>query len=336
MATFPPATLDDIDLDLPDRREGKVRVSYALPGRPHERLFVTTDRLSAFDRIITCVPCKGQVLNQLSAWWFDQTREVVANHLIAVPDPAVTVARNARPLPVEVVVRGYITGVTSTSLWQRYSAGARLIDGHRLPDGLRKNSRLPEAIITPTTKAHAGGHDEPLSVDDVVRRELVDADLWARVCATALELFALGQRVAERSGLILADTKYEFGLDAHTGALLVIDELHTPDSSRFWLRDSYLTRLDSGDEPESLDKELVRRALADLGFRGDGPVPDLGADVVAATSARYVDIYELLTGERFVPARQPAQQRIAAAVTAWLDGHPTMTPPTSAEGRSSR
>jgi phosphoribosylaminoimidazole-succinocarboxamide synthase len=315
--------LADIDLDLPDRRDGKVRVSYALPGRPAERLFVTTDRLSAFDRIITCVPYKGQVLNQLSAWWFEQTRQVVDNHVVAVPDPAVTVARAARPLPVEVVVRGYITGVTSTSLWQRYAAGSRAIDGHQLPDGLRKNSCLPEPIITPTTKAHTGGHDEPLSVDDVVRRELVPADLWDRVCATALELFALGQRVAERSGLILADTKYEFGLDVRTGALLLIDEVHTPDSSRYWLRASYASRLDAGEEPESLDKELVRRALADVGFRGDGPVPDLGPEVVAATSARYVDIFELLTGEQFVPARQPAQQRITAAVTAWIDGHPT-------------
>lgn len=325
--------LSDIDLDLPDRREGKVRVSYALPGRPDERLFVTTDRLSAFDRIITCVPNKGQVLNQLSAWWFEQTRRIVPNHLIAVPDPVVTVARAARPLPVEVVVRGYITGVTSTSLWQRYAAGAREIDGHRLPDGLRKSSRLPEPIITPTTKAHAGGHDEPLSVDDVVRRGLVASDLWGRVCATALELFTVGQRIAERSGLLLADTKYEFGLDSRTGALMLIDEVHTPDSSRYWLRESYLARTVAGNEPESLDKELIRRALADLGFRGDGPVPELGADIVAATSARYVDLYELLTGERFAPARQPAPQRIAAAVTPWADGHPTTVPHQVAEQR---
>lgn len=323
MAVQRPDVLTDIHLDLPDRREGKVRVSYGLPGRPLERLFVTTDRLSAFDRIITAIPHKGQVLNELSAWWFAQTRRIVANHLITVPDPAATVARAARPLPVEVVVRGYITGVTSTSLWRRYADGARTIDGHRLPDGLHKNSRLPEPIITPTTKAHDGGHDEPLSVDDVVRRGLVAPELWDRVCSTALELFSLGQRIADRSGLILVDTKYELGLDVGSGALLLIDEVHTPDSSRYWLRDSYAARLDTGDEPESLDKELVRRALADLGFRGDGPVPELGDDIVAATSARYVDIYELLTGERFVPARQPAQQRITAAVAAWLDGHPS-------------
>ena len=189
------------DLTLPDRREGKVRVSYALPDRPTERLFVTTDRLSAFDRIIADVPHKGQVLNQLSAWWFEQTRSIVANHLLAVPDPVVTVARAAHPLPVEVVMRGRITGVTSTSLWQQYAAGARHIYGHDFPDGLVKNSALPEPIVTPTTKAPAGGHDEPLGVDEVVERGLVDASLWAQVCAAALALFRFGATVAAEAGL---------------------------------------------------------------------------------------------------------------------------------------
>lgn len=305
-------TLDDIDLPLPDRRAGKVRVSYELS--PTERLFVTTDRLSAFDRIIASIPHKGQVLNQLSAWWFEQTRDVVANHLVDVPDPNVTIGRTAHPLQVEVVVRGYITGVTSTSLWQQYADGARTIYGYDLPDGLRKNTPLPRAIVTPTTKAHDGGHDEPVTCAEVVERGLVEAGLWEQVCAAALAVFDLGQQRAAGAGLVLADTKYEFGLAVDTGELLLIDEVHTPDSSRYWIADSYEARLAAGDEPESLDKEVVRRALLDLGYRGDGTPPTLPADVVAATSVRYASAYERLTGLAFVPGDQPIAARIARNV----------------------
>lgn len=301
-------TLDDIELPLPDRRAGKVRVSYRLSGT--ERLFVTTDRLSAFDRIIASVPHKGQVLNQLAAWWFEQTRDIVANHLLEVPDPNVTVGRAAHPLPVEVVVRGYITGVTSTSLWQQYADGARHIYGYDFPDGLRKNTALPAAIVTPTTKALDGAHDEPISCAGVVAEGLVDAELWERVQAAALAVFARGQQAAERAGLILADTKYEFGLAVDTGELLLIDEVHTPDSSRYWVADSYDARLAAGDEPESLDKELVRRALIGLGYRGDGAPPVLPPDVVAAASARYASAYERLTGQTFVPGSTPIRERI--------------------------
>lgn len=301
-------TLDDIELPLPDRRAGKVRVSYRLSET--ERLFVTTDRLSAFDRIIASVPHKGQVLNQLAAWWFEQTRDIVANHLLEVPDPNVTVGRAAHPLPVEVVVRGYITGVTSTSLWQQYADGARHIYGYDFPDGLRKNTALPAAIVTPTTKALDGAHDEPISCAGVVAEGLVDAELWERVQAAALAVFARGQQAAERAGLILADTKYEFGLAVDTGELLLIDEVHTPDSSRYWVADSYDARLAAGDEPESLDKELVRRALIGLGYRGDGAPPVLPPDVVAAASARYASAYERLTGQAFVPGSTPIRERI--------------------------
>ncbi len=199
----------DIDLPLPDRRDGKVRVSYSYGS--DRRLFVTTDRLSAFDRVIAGVPYKGQVLNQLSAWWFERTADIVANHVIDLPDPNVLVARAAQPLPVEVVVRGYITGVTSTSLWRQYADGARTIYGYHFSDGLAKNSDLPSAIVTPTTKAEHGGHDEPLSPSDVVSKGLVAPGLWRRVETAALALFARGQEVARQSGLILADTKYEFG-----------------------------------------------------------------------------------------------------------------------------
>jgi phosphoribosylaminoimidazole-succinocarboxamide synthase len=305
-------TLRDVDLYLPDRREGKVRISYALSG--NRRVFVTTDRLSAFDRVIASVPFKGQVLNQLSAWWFAETAAIVPNHVISVPDPNVTIARAAHPLPVEVVLRGHITGVTSTSLWAHYEAGGRSMYGHRFPDGLRKNTALPDPIVTPTTKAEDGRHDEPISCADVVSTGLVDAGLWDRVVSAALQLFEHGRSCAQRAGLILADTKYEFGLDAITGELLLIDEVHTPDSSRYWLADTYDERVARGDEPESLDKENVRRALKDMGYRGDGPPPELPADVIESTTARYIDAYERLTGRRFEPGEQPAGPRIQRAL----------------------
>jgi len=308
------STLDDIDLPLPGRIEGKVRVSY--DWSPTERLFVTTDRLSAFDRIITSVPCKGQVLNQLSAWWFERTAHIVPNHLLEVPDPNVTIARAAVPLPVEVVVRGHITGVTSTSLWRQYADGARVVYGHRLPDGITKNSALPTPLVTPTTKAATGGHDEPITVAGVVERQLVEPRLWGRVVEAALQLFTEGRRVAAGAGLVLADTKYEFGLAVDTGDLMLIDEVHTPDSSRYWVADTYAARVAAGDEPESLDKEVVRRALLDLGYTGEGPPPALEPEVITATTARYIDTYERLTGLAFVPAEQPAAERILQVITA--------------------
>ncbi len=301
----------DVDLALPDRRDGKVRVSYALPDR--RRAFVTTDRLSAFDRIIAGVPYKGQVLNQLSWWWFEHTRDIVDNHALSTPDPNVLLATEATPLTVEVIVRGYITGVTDTALWTRYAAGERVVYGHSFPDGLAKNTPLPEPIITPTTKGAAGAHDEPLSCAEVVSRGLVDATLWAEVEAAALGLFRRGSQRGDETGLILADTKFEFGVTTD-GELLLIDEALTPDSSRWWVADSYDERIASGQEPESLDKEVVRRALADAGYTGDGPIPTLPAEVWSATSARYIDAYERLTGTNFVRGVYPAGPRINAAL----------------------
>jgi phosphoribosylaminoimidazole-succinocarboxamide synthase len=306
-----PAPLLDIELPLTDRRDGKVRVSYAAGER--RRLFVTTDRLSAFDRIIAGVPYKGQVLNQLSWWWFEHTRDLVANHALSTPDPNVLLARTATPLTVEVIVRGYITGVTDTALWTRYAAGERVIYGRSFPDGLTKNTPLPDAIITPTTKGDAGAHDEPLSSADVVERGLVAADVWAAVETAALALFRRGSERGLEAGLILADTKFEFGITAD-GELLLIDEALTPDSSRWWVSETYAERLAAGDEPESLDKEVVRRALADAGYTGNGPIPELPADVWAATSRRYIDAYERLTGTTFLPGVYPAGPRINAAL----------------------
>lgn len=309
-----PTPFTEVALALPDERVGKVRSSYALEG--DRRLFVTTDRLSAFDRILAGVAYKGQVLNELSAFWFERTADVVANHVISLPDPNLLIARAATPLPVEVIVRGYITGVTSTSLWTRYDAGARLIDGHTLPDGILKNTALPAPIITPTTKGDpfaAGAHDEPLSCAEVVARGLVDADVWEQTMAAALELFRRGQEIAAAAGLILADTKYEFGLDAD-GALMLIDEVHTPDSSRLWVADTYELRLADAAEPESLDKEVVRRALADAGYRGDGEPPELDDDVWQRTSARYIDAFERITATTFRPGPYPVAERISRAL----------------------
>ena len=311
-STFEPFV--EVELPLPDRRDGKVRSSWACPAVPGARLIVTTDRLSAFDRVLAGVPYKGQVLNELSAWWFEHTADLVHHHVLAVPDPNALVAREAAPLPVEVVVRGHITGVTDTSLWGMYSTGARTMYGYSFPDGLRKNSPLAQPIVTPTTKARHGGHDEPLSPADVVERGLLPAELWEEVTAAALAVFRRGVEIGERAGLILADTKYEFGLVTGDDGerLILIDELHTPDSSRWWVAASYDERVAAGAEPESLDKEVVRRAYADLGYKGDGPPPTLPGEVWTATAARYIDAFERLTGTALVPGSYPVDERLDA------------------------
>jgi phosphoribosylaminoimidazole-succinocarboxamide synthase len=302
----------EIDLPLPDRRDGKVRVSWSCGEQ--QRLLVTTDRLSAFDRILAGVPYKGQVLNQLSAWWFEQTADIIPNHVIDVPDPNALHAREARPLPVEVVVRSRITGVTDTSLWGMYQDGARSMYGYDFPDGLEKNTLLPQPIVTPTTKAHDGGHDEPLSCAEVVERGLLPAELWEQVMDAALAVFRRGVEAGAAAGLILADTKYEFGLTADD-ELILIDEVHTPDSSRWWVADSLEARLADGDEPESLDKEVVRRAFADIGYKGEGPIPAVPDEVWSATTARYIVAYERLTGTSFEPGSYPVAERLTDNLT---------------------
>jgi phosphoribosylaminoimidazole-succinocarboxamide synthase len=274
---------------------------------------ITTDRLSAFDRVLGLVPYKGQVLNQLSAFWFDQTADVIGNHLIELPDPNVTVAYECEALPVEVVVRGYITGVTKTALWYRYSLGEREIYGHRFPDGLQKNQPLPEPIITPTTKGGATGHDERLTNDEVVETGLLDQVSWAKVQEAALEIFRRGQEIAAQAGLILVDTKYEFGR-LPNGEIVLIDEVHTPDSSRFWRAESYERRLAAGDEPENFDKEFVRLWYAERGYRGDGEPPAWDYDLAVKASLRYQQVYQMLTDQNFGPVLYPAEARIRAAL----------------------
>jgi len=298
-------------LPLPGRTVGKVRVAYALLN--NERLFITTDRLSAFDQIVAVVPYKGQILNQLAAWWFAHTKDIINNHIISLPDPNATIAKGATPLPVEVIVRGVMTGSTGTSIWKQYEQGKREMYGYSFADGIAKNTLLPEAIITPTTKGDAGAHDEPLTNAEVVGRGLVDAATWTTVQKAALALFTRGQEIAKRAGLLLADTKYEFGT-LPNGEVIIIDEMHTPDSSRFWELSSYEERLTAGKEPESLDKEPIRLALDAIGYRGDGTPPVLDEAVIATTTKRYIAAYERLTGTAFVPGEYPVQQRLTLAL----------------------
>jgi phosphoribosylaminoimidazole-succinocarboxamide synthase len=294
-------------LPLPGKFSGKVRDGYNLPG--DSRLLITTDRLSAFDRILAAAPYKGQVLNQLAAWWFEQLTDIVTNHLIDVPDPNASIVTRANPFPVEVVVRGYITGVTATALWHRYKLGERLIYGYRFPDGLHKNQALPHPIITPTTKGGPTGHDERLTCAEVVEQGWLDAASWEQVQAAALAIFRRGQMIARNAGLILVDTKYEFGRTLG-GQVMLIDEVHTPDSSRFWKADSYAERIAAGQEPENFDKEFVRLAYAEQGYRGDGEPPAMPDSLWAAASQRYIAIYEMLTGHTFTPAAYPVAPRL--------------------------
>ena len=308
---------------LGPRSEGKVRDIYVQGDR---RILITTDRVSAFDRVLGAIPFKGQVLNQLAAWWFEQVGDIVANHVIAVPDPNVTIAHEADALPVEVIVRGYITGVTSTSLWTLYNAGVERPYGLDLPPGLRKNDPLPEPVITPTTKATGGAHDERLTSAEVVEHGLVELGLWTEIQNAALAVFKRGQQVALDAGLILVDTKYEFGLI--NGRLALIDEIHTPDSSRYWVADSYEatrapaeetgflgeTPFPAGREPDNFDKEFLRLWFVGQGYRGDGQPPVMPPEFIAQVATRYIGAYERLTGREFVPGAQPSAERIARAL----------------------
>jgi len=296
-----------------DRYIGKVRDCLMIDG---ERTIIVTDRLSAFDAVVGTIPFKGQVLNQLAQFWFEHTKAIAPNHMLRVPDPNVMVARDVTPLPVELVMRAYLTGVTSTSIWKAYESGARTFCGHALPDGMRKNEALARPILTPSTKAAKGDHDVSVSRDELLAMGRIDPETFDRAAEIAAALFAEGQRHAAKQGLILADTKYEMGLDAD-GHIIVIDEIHTPDSSRYWYADDYLERLVRGDEPRSLDKEYVRRWLAnEAKWSGDGPPPVMPDDIRVEAARRYIASYELVTGTTFVADPRPPLPRIAAAIGA--------------------
>ncbi len=313
---FIPQALNTVEMSWPFARErGKVRDLFFLPNG--HRLIVATDRLSAFDRVLATIPFKGQVLNQLSAFWFERTADLIANHLIEVPDPNVSLVRDCQVLPVEVVVRGYITGVTETSLWTLYAAGERHIYGYDLPEGLLKNDPLPQPLITPTTKAGPGQHDQRLSRAQVVEQGLVDPATWEAVQAAALAIFRRGQDIALTAGFVLVDTKYEFGR-APDGTLMLVDEVHTPDSSRFWRAESLVQAQETGTKPDHWDKEFVRLWYAQQNYRGEGEPPALPDDIIAGLSWRYISLYEGLTGQRFRPGPVPANSRIVQALQAHL------------------
>ncbi len=283
---------------LRPHRSGKVRDVFDVD---EERLlFVTSDRISVFDRVVGTVPFKGQVLSGVSNWWMEQVGDIVPHHLLAVPHANCVIARKCRPLPVEIIVRGYLTGSSPTSIWTAYERGARTYCGHVLPDGMTRHQKLPEALVTPTTKGGAGEHDELISREEIVRKGLVPAELYDRIQDVALKLYARGVEQAARRGLILVDTKYEFGIDGE-GRLVLIDEIHTPDSSRYWYADDFDARVREGKEPRGLDKDYVRNHMKSLGFVGDGEPPRLSDDVRAEAARRYVALYELLTGRDFVP-----------------------------------
>jgi len=304
-----------LGVDIPnlgEKSQGKVRDIYF---KDKDIYLITTDRLSAFDRVLGAVPYKGQVLNQLSLFWFDTCKDIIGNYVKSTPHPSVIVGHNCEALPVEVIVRGFISGVTKTALWYRYDTmSEREIYGHTFPEGLTKNQQLPQAIITPTTKGGPTGHDERLTCDEVVTGGYLDAETWEKVQEAALKIFARGQEIAKKAGMILVDTKYEFGrLD--TGEIVLIDEVHTPDSSRYWKLDTYEERIANGEEPENFDKEFIRLWYAERGYRGDGEPPAWNNELAVMASGRYQEVYELLSGKTFEPMSYPAEDDIIKALS---------------------
>ena len=299
-------TLDKTDFKIGKKYEGKVRDNYILDGK---RIIITTDRISAFDRVLCSLPFKGQVLNQTAAFWFEKTRHIIPNHVIEVPDPNVLLAKECRLIPVEMVVRGYLTGVTTTSAWYNYERGARNFCGNMLPDGMKKDEKFRKPIITPSTKAEKGLHDESVSGDEIIKRGLVDEKVYRKMEKTALELYSFGNKYLSKNNLILVDTKYEFGLDK-SGNLMLIDEMHTPDSSRFWIRDTYDEKFSRGQEPDKLDKEYVRQFLAKKGFVGDGKIPEIPDDIKIEAARRYIKAYDMITGKGFKEEVGDVKERI--------------------------
>ena len=309
--------------ELPNPYFGKVRDCYDLPPTADvpegRRILIASDRISAFDRILAAIPCKGQVLTQVARWWFERTGDICGNHVLAYPDPNVVIGRRLTILPVEVVVRGYLAGTTGTSVLTLYKQGQRQMYGHTLPEGLRDNEALPQAIITPTSKAFDGGHDEPLTAAEIVEQGLLTRSQWDEVSAKALALFARGQALAAERELILVDTKYEFGLDA-AGNILIADEIHTPDSSRYWLADGYQAALEGGTRPPSFDKDVIRAWVAARCDPYKDPIPEIPAEMIARTAQVYADAYQAITGEPFVPDLSGATvlDRVRANLAPWF------------------
>lgn len=316
-----PQTLEFIelpqDLGLKRLEPGKVRDRYLT--KEGELVLITTDRISAFDIVLGHIPYKGQVLNLLSTFWFDQTEDVIPNHKIAVPDPNVMIVKEAKPIPVEMVVRGYMSGVTSTSIWGSYQRGERTIYGIPFRNGYQKGDKLDEPVITPTTKALTG-HDQRLTEREIIEKGIVDKDVWQIIREAALATFKRGQEISEQRGFLLLDTKMEFGFD-EKGNPILVDELFTPDSSRFVASDNYLERLGKGEELDHYDKEYFRLAYQrDLGFSGDGLIPRMPLNLKDEVSRRYIALFEGLTGKPFEIHEEPIEERIVNNLESWLTG----------------
>ena len=310
------AIADDLLLDslptefdvLGHRYSGKVRENFSREG---ERIIIVSDRISAFDVVLGTVPFKGQVLNGLAAYWFEVTGSTFPNHVIAIPDPAAMRTVECEPIKVEMVVRAYLTGSSSTSIWRAYERGERVFCGHAIPDGLRRHQPLPEILVTPTTKASKGEHDHNISRAELIASGVIDGPLFDRLERQCLELFALGQKIAAERGLILVDTTYEHGRRAD-GGIVLIDEIHTPDSSRYWYAEGYEAAMAEGRDPRALDKEFVRTWLVAQGFTGDGVPPKLTDEVRIELAQRYVETFERITGREFQPDLRPPIERLRA------------------------
>jgi phosphoribosylaminoimidazole-succinocarboxamide synthase len=294
-------------LSLPNRRKGKVRDTFDLGDR---LVLVTTDRQSAFDRILAAVPFKGQVLNQVSAFWFENTRDIVPNHMLEIPDPNVTIGKKCSVLPIEFVMRGYLTGSTGTSAWTLYNQGIRDMCGNPLPDGMVKNQKFDKPILTPTTKSDE--HDESISAGAIVERGIIDKKTWQRCEEIVFALFRRGVEIAGRNGLILVDTKYELGID-DSGNIMLIDEIHTPDSSRYWIDATYAERFNAHQEPENIDKEFLRLWFKDHCDPYHDPVlPKAPDDLIVELSSRYIQLFEMITGQAFIaPTNDSVADRLA-------------------------
>ncbi len=310
-----PFCLTETDFNIGTKYRGKVRDVYDVDNK---LILITTDRQSAFDRVLAAVPYKGQVLNLTSAWWFEQTESIVPNHVIAVPDPNVVIAKKCRVFPIEFVVRGYITGTTNTSLWTQYQKGVRHYCGIDFPEGLRKNQRLDHPVLTPTTKEKE--HDRPISPKEIVAEGWMSQAEWDEASAIALKLFEFGTKMAEKHGLILVDTKYELGVD-ETGRITLVDEIHTPDSSRYWLLNSYLDRFEKHQEPENIDKEFLRLWFKDhCDPYNDAVLPEAPKELIIKLASRYIQLYEMITGKSFAftSSALPASQRIMRNIAGFL------------------
>jgi phosphoribosylaminoimidazole-succinocarboxamide synthase len=292
--------------ELGKKEQGKVRDIYF---KDNKRILIATDRQSAFDVILGCIPFKGTVLTQLSSFWFERTKDIIQNHMISMPDPNVLVTHNCEGIPVEMIVRGYISGVTKTSIWYSYQQGERIIYGLKFPDDLKKNQLLPEPVITPTTHGGGtGGHDDRLTREEILEKKLVSPEIYKQMEKTAIALFKRGTEICKKRGLILVDTKYEFGL--YNGKLMLMDEIHTPDSSRFWVAETYEERINRGEEPENFDKEFLRLWYAKQGYKGDGTPPPMSQELIVQTAQRYIAVYEELTGKPFKAYKYPIEERI--------------------------